>query len=526
MSLPGIDAIATWLGNVSAKLVLMLAASALSIGVVAALGLYGMRSAQEAADSLVSEGVESVAQMGDLRTAFNAMARYEMDMLVNFESPPLTDAAKREWRAAHEASMAKLSALASSLREPDAQQALRTIEGGVDSYRQGLEDLIPKLERGEVLSASVGNQLMLEHRKGYASAASAVDTLQALVRERVASRVESQARQASRLTGGLAVAGVLGLAAAVTIGWLLARAIRRQLQAALALTEQIAAGDLRDATLPPDLGRGEIGRIGDALQRMRTALRELAAGVQTSASQVATSSGEIALGSRDLSARTEEGATLLQRLASSLHQVDELASTTATQASQAADLAKRVAEGATTSLQASNQAVMSMEAVTQDAARIADMTGIINSIAFQTNLLALNAAVEAARAGEQGKGFAVVASEVRALAQRAADSARDIEALLESSRASVESSNSAVLSAAEAAQGIGAAAGSLKSLTDELVARSTTQTQCIAAVSGNARSLESGGQRNSALAEETHAASESLQAQAAHLRRLVAAFQV
>ncbi|BAN97762.1 methyl-accepting chemotaxis sensory transducer [Plautia stali symbiont] len=49
---------------------------------------------------------------------------------------------------------------------------------------------------------------------------------------------------------------------------------------------------------------------------------------------------------------------------------------------------------------------------------IADITHVIESIAFLTNILALNAAVEAARAGEHGKGFAVVAAEVRALAQR------------------------------------------------------------------------------------------------------------
>jgi methyl-accepting chemotaxis protein len=216
----------------------------------------------------------------------------------------------------------------------------------------------------------------------------------------------------------------------------------------------------------------------------------------------------------------------LQELASSLQQVDELAATSVTSAAEAADLARRVADGATASLEASNQAVLSMAAVTQDAGRIADMTNVINGIAFQTNLLALNAAVEAARAGEQGKGFAVVAGEVRGLSQRAADAARDIQSLLDSSRASVDSGNAAVRSAAKAAQRIGAAAGSLSSLTDDLVARTQTQTQCIAIVSGNAKSLESGGQRNSALAEETNAASESLQEQAARLRGLVEAFRV
>jgi methyl-accepting chemotaxis protein len=420
----------------------------------------------------------------------------------------------------------QLKALSASLPETQAQEALRALDSGIASYKKGLDELIPKLERGEVLSAGVGNQLMLEHRKGYVSAATAVDALQGHVRQRVAESVQAQDTQAARLTAALAAMGLGGLAAALTIGWFIARSVQLQLGAALTLTRQIAGGDLSDAPLPAGAGQGEIGHIVESLGQMRTALRGLASGVKSSSVEVATSSGEIALGSRDLSDRTEEGAGLLQELASSLQQVDELAVTSVKTAAEAADLARRVASGATASLEASTQAVRSMAAVTQDAGRIAEMTGVINGIAFQTNLLALNAAVEAARAGEQGKGFAVVAGEVRGLAQRAAEAARDITSLLESSRASVESGNAAVRSAATAAQSIGAAAGSLSALTDELVTKSQTQTQCIAVVSGNAQSLESGGQRKSALAEQTHAASESLQAQAAHLRGLVEAFRV
>lgn len=514
----------TVLPSVRARLVAMLIISALCIGLVSLLGLFGLRSGQQAADRLILDGVDVVARMGDLRAAFSGMARYEMDMLVNFESPPLTDAAKREWKASHEFAQVQLKGLSSNLPDQQAQQLLGTIVSGIDSYKKGLDELIPRLERGEVLSAGVGNQLMLEHRKGYSSAEAAVDVLQTSVREHVVNLAKTQKTNVGSLTMGLAAAAAAGLTAAMVIGWLIVRAIQRQLGDALALTQRIAGGNLQEEPMPAD--EGEIGRIVDSLGRMRAELRILASGVKSSAADVATSSSEIAQGSCDLSARTEEAAALLQQLSVGLQQVDELAASSVKDAAAAAELAKRMAADAQTSMEASTEAVQSMNTVTHEADRIAEITEVINGIAFRTNMLALNAAVEAARAGEQGKGFAVVAEEVRGLAQRAADAAKDIQALLQSSRASVQSSNSAVRSAAIAVQSVGSTANVLAHLTCELVAKSKIQTQCIAVVSGNASSLDATGQHNSALAEQTHAASESLQSQAASLRALVETFRV
>ena len=74
-----------------------------------------------------------------------------------------------------------------------------------------------------------------------------------------------------------------------------------------------------------------------------------------------------------------------------------------------------------------------MKRIEKSSRRIGEIIGVIDEISFQTNLLALNAGVEAARAGDAGRGFAVVAAEVRALAQRAAEAAKEIKGLVATS---------------------------------------------------------------------------------------------
>lgn len=143
--------------------------------------------------------------------------------------------------------------------------------------------------------------------------------------------------------------------------------------------------------------------------------------------------GDIARGNADLSTRTEQQAANLEETASSMEEITSTVQLNAKNAEQANELASNAAKVATDGGKLIEQVVKTMSDIHQSAARISDIIGVIDGIAFQTNILALNAAVEAARAGEQGRGFAVVASEVRTLAQRSANAAKDIKELISDS---------------------------------------------------------------------------------------------
>ena len=173
-----------------------------------------------------------------------------------------------------------------------------------------------------------------------------------------------------------------------------------------------------------------------------------------------------------------------------------------------------------------SQVVETMDSINTSAKKIVEIIAVIDGIAFQTNILALNAAVEAARAGEQGRGFAVVASEVRSLAQRSAEAAREIKALIGASVEKVESGSRLVSDAGSTMNDIVASVQRVSDIISEISAATGEQSSGIGQVNSAVAQLDQATQQNAALVEQSAAAAESLRDQSQQLAGVVAAFRI
>ncbi|HHT8904258.1 TPA: methyl-accepting chemotaxis protein, partial [Burkholderia cenocepacia] len=300
----------------------------------------------------------------------------------------------------------------------------------------------------------------------------------------------------------------IGVLVAAWVSAHLMRHISTPLGKAVRVADEIAGGSL-DNRIDVD-SHDEFGRLLGALATMDRQLGATVRGIKRSAEAVGVASRQIASGNADLSARTEEQAASLEETASSMTQLTETVKQNADNAQQANTLATR----ATGMADAGNDAVQSMVAtigqISSSSSQVADITGVIESIAFQTNILALNAAVEAARAGEQGRGFAVVASEVRSLAQRSAAAAKEIKELIGASVSMIRDS-------ARQATGVGATMEQVKlaikqvsDIVAEIAAASREQSQGIGQVNLAIEQMDQVTQQNAALVEQAAAAAHSL----------------
>ncbi|WP_318023258.1 methyl-accepting chemotaxis protein [Paucibacter sp. DJ1R-11] len=258
----------------------------------------------------------------------------------------------------------------------------------------------------------------------------------------------SQARRQGFI-GMLLVGGLAALLLGSSL-WSLQKAIMDALNQASTVARTVAEGDLRQQELEErssasDAGnRNELRGLRGDIARMVLKLRELIARVQQGASHIDNNSRSISQANAELSARALLEVHDLEQASAALQAMDaqaKLGASAAAEANERSQQAAGLARQGSSDMQA---VVGAMEEIEQSSRRIADITGVIDGIAFQTNILALNAAVEAARAGEAGRGFAVVASEVRMLAKRSADAALEIKRLIEGSSTQVERGAGAV----------------------------------------------------------------------------------
>ncbi|MEL6215752.1 MAG: methyl-accepting chemotaxis protein, partial [Pseudomonadota bacterium] len=271
--------------------------------------------------------------------------------------------------------------------------------------------------------------------------------------------------------------------------------------------------------------QGSYGRLKSDANATIHKLTEVIGSIQESASSVKGGAHEIAIGNADLQQRTEEQASGLEKTAENMKRLTEMVRQSASNASEANELAQGTRNLAHRGGEAVNNTVSAMQEINEASRRIADIIAVIDEIAFQTNLLALNAAVEAARAGEQGRGFAVVATEVRNLAGRSASAAKEIKSLIQDSTSKVEEGTRLVDASGKTLEEIVTEVQRLSTTVEEIAQSSQEQYQGIDQVNATISQLDAFTQQNAAMVEEASAASESLGAQAARLDELAAFFE-
>ena len=307
--------------------------------------------------------------------------------------------------------------------------------------------------------------------------------------------------------------------------WWLRKVLHSRIGEASAIAQRAASGDLTEQH-GLDAGRDEFTPLLLSLQEMRSSLTEVVSKVRLSADGVSMASQEIAAGNQDLSMRTEQQATSIQQTVGTMEDLNTTVQRNAESATEAKQLAGKASGVAQEGGDVVKRVVTTMSDIASASAKITDIIAVIDSIAFQTNILALNAAVEAARAGEQGRGFAVVASEVRALAQRSAQAAKEIGALIQASSAHVQLGSSLVTQAGNTMTHIVEAVQRVDQIMAEINDASTRQASGVQALSQALESIDHTTQQNAALVEESSASADGLRQRASDLVRVVAVFKV
>ena len=264
------------------------------------------------------------------------------------------------------------------------------------------------------------------------------------------------------------------------------------------------------------------GGFNSTVARLQNTMR----GVSTSSAAIRAGSEEIAKAADELSRRTEQQAASLEQTAAALDQITATVSKTAVGVRRARDVVGTAKGDAERGGDVVRNAVAAMSGIEASSGQIGQIIGVIDEIAFQTNLLALNAGVEAARAGEAGRGFAVVASEVRALAQRSADAAKEIKALVSSSARQVVAGVDLVGQTGAALERIVGQVAEINHLVIDIAASAEQQAAGLAEVNMAVNQMDQVTQQNAAMVEESTAASQGLLKEVDQLSGLLQAFKL
>lgn len=533
--------------KIRTSLILVLAFFLLMLVAGAALGVLSLRAGNQSLQNIVQNqrlGAALYEAVDGYKNVQTVLGRAVSSFIVN--SDLQANAIASEWGGSQSADAAGLSdetnALLASARSeydkslarfasyrelvksaPDPENRYaRVIEGYDTLMSGGVQPLFDMLASGQIKQFHTflgGTTLFLE--EDLYSSLSSLNGYQQRLIDQAYQREDSQYQLVIKL---VSVAMLVCLVIALVTYAFLSRMVLRPLRLAGTHFDRIAGGDLTqrvDAT-----SRNEIGVLYDSMRRMQESLTRTVSAVREGVDEITLGSREIFTGNTDLSSRTEQQAAALQETAASMEQLASTVRQNTDNAEQADKLAKTASEVAVRGGAAVAAVVATMDEICVSSAKMAEIVGVIDGIAFQTNILALNAAVEAARVGEQGRGFAVVASEVRSLAQRSAGAAKEIKEQIEESLVKVQAGSQQASVAGEIMQEVVGSVQGVTTIMGEISSASHEQSDGIEQVNRAVTEMDGAVQQNAALVEEAAAAAGSLQDQATRLTEAVAVFKI
>ncbi|WP_286867035.1 MULTISPECIES: methyl-accepting chemotaxis protein [Pantoea] len=310
----------------------------------------------------------------------------------------------------------------------------------------------------------------------------------------------------------------------VSLGFV--RAMMKRLNVLNSNIEALSTGGADLTQRLPASNSPEFNAVAQSFNQFISYLQGLLQQVGDSALAITAASREIASGNANLSSRTEDQASSIVETAASMEQLTGTVRQNADNATHANQLAADASQVAARGTEVVRQVVTTMGEIHHSSRKVVDIISVIDSIAFQTNILALNAAVEAARAGEQGRGFAVVASEVRNLAQRSANSAREIKKLIEESVANIDTGSALVEQAGQTMDELMQGVSSVTTLMSEIMSASREQSMGIEQVNVAITQLDGTTQQNAVLVEQVSAAAQAMESQSTQLERVVQSFRL
>ncbi|CNK26462.1 methyl-accepting chemotaxis protein [Yersinia frederiksenii] len=461
---------------------------------------------------------ESWVNLLQTRNTLNrAGIRYMMDVNHTGSGPTVNDllaSAKGTLGVAEERFKSYEQIPLDSQQDPESAKKLKQT---YDQYFGALTELIQLMEVGKI------NEFFDQPTSSFQNAFEHDYNTYLTQNDRLYASAVEDSNQSFSFAMGVIVTVLIVVLAVIIVVWLgMQHILINPLKHLIEHIKHIANGDLTQTIEVHS--RNEMGTLAASLKHMQSELITTVSDVRLGADAIYSGASEIAAGNNDLSARTEEQAASLEETAASMEQLTATVKQNAENARQASQLALSASETAQKGGKVVANVVQTMHEIAGSSQKIADITSVIDGIAFQTNILALNAAVEAARAGEQGRGFAVVAGEVRNLAQRSAQAAKEIKGLIEDSVSRVDMGSVLVESAGETMGDIVNAVTRVTDIMGEIASASDEQSRGIDQVGQAVTEMDRVTQQNASLVEESASAAAALEEQASMLTQSMSVF--